>query len=97
MMVNVAPADVPALVVTVTLAVPAEAIKVAGTLAVSVDVFVTVVVSAVRPHSTLAPGVKFAPLIVRVNASPPAVAEFGDRLESVGGIAAVTSNVAYAE
>jgi hypothetical protein len=35
MMVNVAPADVPPAVVTVTLAVPALAIRLAGTLALS--------------------------------------------------------------
>jgi len=85
LMVNVAPADVPPVVVTVTLAVPAVAIRLAGTAAVSLVALTNVVVSVVVPHCTVAPETKFVPLTVRVKAAPPAVAELGLRLVIVGG------------
>ena len=82
--VNVAGGDVPPVVLTVTLFVPAFAIWLAGTAAFSLVILTKVVVSAVAPHFASASGTKFVPLIVRVNAAPPAVAELGLRLEMVG-------------
>ena len=76
--------DVPPLVVTVTLATPTVAIRFAGTEAVSWFALTYVVVSAVLPQFTVAPGTKFVPLTVRVNAAPPAVTEEGERLLMVG-------------
>ena len=85
-MVNVAEADVaPPGFTTVTLAVPAVAIRLAGTAAVSWLVLTNVGVSAVAPHCTFAPETKFVPLTVSVNATPPAVAEDEFRLVIVGG------------
>lgn len=85
LMVNVAPAEVPPVVVTVTLAVPTAAIRLAGTAAVSWLALTNVAVSAVAPHLALAPATKFVPLIVRVKAAPPAAAELGFKLVMVGG------------
>jgi hypothetical protein len=85
LMVNLAAADVPPVVVTVMLAVPAVAIRPAGTAAVTWLALTNVVVSTVVPHCTFAPETKFVPLIVRVKAAPPAVAELGLRLVMVGG------------
>jgi hypothetical protein len=96
LMVNVAPAEVPPPVVTVTLAVPAVAIRLAGTEAVSFAALTKVVVSAVVPHFAAAPAAKFVPLIVKVKAAPPAVAEAGLRLVIVGG-GGLMVNVAPAE
>ena len=84
-MVNVDPTEVPPVVVTVTLAVPVDAIRLAGTAAVSLFALTNVVASAVVPHCTVAPETKFVPLIVRVKAAPPAVAELGLKLAIVGG------------
>lgn len=84
-MVNVAPGDVPIAVVTVTLAVPGVAIRLAGTAAVSWLTLMNVVVSAGPFHFAFAPEPKLVPLIVRVKAAPPAVAELGLRLVIVGG------------
>src|ERR1019366_3395121 len=85
LMVNVAPADVPPAVVTVTLAVPAAAIRLAGPGAVRLVALPNVVVSAVVPHFAAAPETKFVPVIVRVKAAPLAVAELGLKLVIVGG------------
>jgi hypothetical protein len=85
-MVNVAEFDVALDSVAVTLAVPALAIRLAGTAADSCVELTTVVVSAMLPHCTVAPETKFAPLTVKVNAAPPAVAEAGERLRIVGRI-----------
>ena len=76
-MVNVAPGDVPPVVVTVTLAVPAVAIRLAGTVAVSWLALPKAVASAEPFQLTEAPATKFVPLIVSVNAALPAVAEPG--------------------
>jgi hypothetical protein len=76
---------------TVTLALPALAIKLAGTAAVSCVALTTVVVSAVPFHCTVEELKKSVPLTVRVKAAPPAVAEAGLRLVIVGtGTAIVT-------
>jgi hypothetical protein len=85
--VNVAAADVAplGLFTTVTLAAPGEAIRAAGTAAVSWLALTVVVVNAVVPHFAVAPETKFAPLIVSVKAAPPAVAQLGLKLVIVGG------------
>src|SRR5204863_5471878 len=85
LIVNVAGPDVPPAVVTVTLAVPALAIRLAGTVAVTCTPLTYVVVSAVAPHCTVAPLSRLVPFTVKVNPAPPAVAEFGLRLAMVGG------------
>ena len=79
LMVNTMGLDVPAVVVTVTFTVPAVAIIAAVTGAVTVVVLLTVVVSEVVPHFTVAPEIKLVPVTVSVNAAPPAVAEAGLR------------------
>src|SRR5580658_176775 len=77
---NVDPADVPLVVVTVTLTPPGLAIRLAGTAAVSSTELTNAVVSAVVPHVAVAPGTKFVPLIVKVKAAPPRLVELGLRL-----------------
>ena len=96
-MVNVDPTEVPPVVVTVTLAVPVDAIRLAGTAAVSLFALTNVVASAVVPHCTVAPETKFVPLIVRVKAAPPAVTELGLKLAIVGGGGGLMVNVDPAE
>lgn len=88
LMVNVAPADVPPELVTVTVAEPGAAIRLAGTTAVNCVELTYVLAKAVVPHCTVVPESKFAPLMVRVNAALPAVAVAGERLVIVGGRAA---------
>jgi hypothetical protein len=85
LMVNVDAGDVPAVVVTVTLAVPVVAIRLAGTAAVTWVALTNVVVSAVEFHFTVAPEAKLVPFTVSVKAAPPAVAEVGARVVIVGG------------
>jgi hypothetical protein len=85
--VKVAAPEVPPEVVTATLAVPAAAMRLAATGAVSLVALATVVVSAVVPHFAVAPDTKFVPLIVSVNAAPPATAVLGLRLVMVGAVA----------
>jgi hypothetical protein len=67
---------------TVTLGVPCEAIRVAVTEAVNWLALMNVVGTEVPFHITVAPDTKLDPFTVRVNAAPPAVAEFGLRLDS---------------
>ena len=62
---------------TVTGAVPAPAMSVAGIAAVSWLALTNVVVRVVPFHRTVAPLTKFAPVTVKVNAGPPAGAELG--------------------
>jgi hypothetical protein len=69
---------------TVTIAVPALAISLTGTAAVSCVALTNVVVSAVPFHCTIEALTKFVPVAVNVNVAPPAVAEFGEMLASVG-------------
>lgn len=96
LMVNVAPVEVPPAVVTVTLILPAVAIRLAGTDAASSVELMNIVVSAVPPHLIVAADVKFLPLTVRRNAAPPAVAELGLKLVIVGS-GGLMVNVAAAE
>jgi hypothetical protein len=70
--------------ITTTFAVPAVAMSLAGITAVNCVALTNVAVRAPPFHHTVEPLTKFDPLMVRVNAAPPAVAEFGLRLEIVG-------------
>ena len=81
-MVKVNPPEVPppgAGLKTVTVAVPAVAMSVAGIAAVSWVEETKVVVRSAPFHRTLDEETKLVPLTVRVNADPPAVAELGER------------------
>jgi hypothetical protein len=69
-------ADPPGLV-TLTLALPAAAIRLAATDAVSCVALTNVVGMAVPFHLTVEPDKKPVPFTVRVKAAPPAVAEVG--------------------
>ena len=92
---KVAPANVPPEAVTVTVALPAVAIRFAGTTAVSCAALTYVLANAVVPHCTVALGSKFVPLMVKVNWPPPAGVEEGERLVIVGaGRAGEIVNVA---
>src|ERR1039458_869341 len=85
LIVNVAPDDVPPDVVTVTLAVPAVAMSLAGTTAVRVVVPLPGMVWSAAPFQfTFAPDTKLVPVTVRLKAAPPAVADLGLRLVIVG-------------
>jgi hypothetical protein len=83
-MVNVAPSDVPRLVVTVTVAVPGVAIRLAGTVAVSWLVPTNAVASGVPFQFTVAPEKRYVPFTVSVNVAPPAAVELGLKLVIVG-------------
>jgi hypothetical protein len=65
--------------VTVTAAVPAVAMAVTGTAAVSFELLTKVVVSAAPFHLTTAVDAKPVPLTVRANAAPPGAAAAGTR------------------
>jgi hypothetical protein len=65
-------------------AVPAEAIRLAGTKAVSRVALTNVVRSTVPFHCNVAPAANPLPFTVNVNAEPPAVAELGLRLLMAG-------------
>ena len=85
---------------TVTEAVPAEAMSVAGTIAVNCVALPKVVVNAAPFHFTTEALMKFVPVTVRVNAAPPAVAEVGEIIVSVGEglfVAALMVNVCALE
>jgi hypothetical protein len=78
LIVNVCAFDVPPHgVTTVIEAVPAVAIREAGTVAVSCVEETNVVVSDVAFHFTVEPETKLLPLTVNVNCAPPAVAQLG--------------------
>ena len=94
-MVNVAPADVTPFSTTVTVTVPGEAMRFAGTWAVNWLEFTKVVVSAVLFHWTIAPERKPVPFTVRTKAGPPAVAAGGLRELITGPVTMV--NVAAAD
>jgi hypothetical protein len=84
--VNVCAFDVPPHgVTTVTEAVPAVAMRAAGTVAVSCVAETNVVVSAVPLHLTVEPNTKLVPLTVNVNCGPPAVVQVGLSELIVGG------------
>ena len=96
MIVNVPPADVPPVVVTVTLAVPGAAMSLAGTAAVSLIALTNVVASVLPFHFAVAPETKFVPLIVRVKPGPPALAELGLKV-AIMGVRGLIVNVAPGE
>lgn len=87
--VKAIPDDMPAGVATLTLAVPALVMRLAGTTAVSCVALTKVVVSAVLFQFTAAPETKFVPFTVSVNAAPPAVAEEGESAVMVGSVSIV--------
>jgi hypothetical protein len=89
LIVKVAPLDVTSPDVTVTVAAPAVAIRLAATEAVSCPAFTYVVVSADPFQFTTAPEAKPLPFTVSVSAGPPAVALAGLN-ELIAGPAAVT-------
>lgn len=64
-------------VITVTLALPAFAIRLPGTAAVNCVAFTNVVESGEPFHCTVEPETKPEPLTVSVNAGPPTVVPFG--------------------
>src|ERR1035437_3601385 len=68
---------------TVTLAVPAVAMRTAGTRAVNWPALTKVVTSGVPFHCTVELAVEAAPDTVRVKAAPPGAAELGLRLARV--------------
>jgi hypothetical protein len=75
--VNVTAPDVAPQLTTVTDAVPAVAIREAGTVAVSCVDETNVVASAVAFHFTVEVAAKFVPFTVKVNCGPPAAAQVG--------------------
>jgi len=83
--VNAVPAEDPPELVAIMLAVPAAAIRLAGTDAVICVALIYVVVSEAPPQLAVEVEVKFAPLMVRVKAAPPAIVADGLKLEMVGG------------
>jgi hypothetical protein len=86
-MMNVAAAEVPppgAGLTTVTLAVPAAAMSVAGIVAVSCVGETNVVARAAPFQFTVEPLTKLPPLAVSVAAGPPAVAPDGLMLPRTG-------------
>ncbi len=64
--------------------IPAVAISLAGTLAVSLVPSTNWVTRALDPHRTLEVAVKPEPFAVRVKVEPPAVVIAGERLMSTG-------------
>ena len=88
LMVKVAPVEVTPFSVTVMVAEPAVATKLAATGAVNCESLANVVVSAVEFHCTTAPEMKPVPLTVNVNPAWPAVAELGLR-EVIAGAGAM--------
>lgn len=95
--VNAVPVEAPLAVVTVRLAVPGEAIRLAGTDALTCVPLTKVVVNAVAFHFAAAPEKKFVPLITMVRAAPPAVAEAGLKLVMAGGGGALIVNAVPAD
>ncbi len=86
-MVNVAPLLVPppgAGLNMVTVADPAVLIFVADTVAVNCVLLIYVVAKGMPFQFTTAPSTKAVPLTVNVNVAPPAVADVGVKLLSVG-------------
>ena len=83
--VNVVAPDVAPQLTTVTEAVPAVAMRGAGTVAVSRVDETNVVANAVPFHFTVEVEPKFVPFTVNVNCAPPAVAQVGLSELMVGG------------
>jgi len=95
--VNVCAFDVPPHgVTTVSDAVPAVAMRTAGTVAVSCVVETNVVANAVPFQFTVEPETKLVPFTVSVNCGPPAVAQVGLSELSVGIAPIVITSVCWA-
>jgi hypothetical protein len=92
--VNVCVLDVAWQLTTVIEAVPAAAIREAGTVAVSCVEETTVVASAVPFHFTVEPETKFVPFTVKVNPAPPGVAQVG-LSELMVGVATIVNVTAF--
>ena len=90
LMVKVALMAVLPVVLTVTVAAPALAIKRAGTKAVRLTSLMLLTASAVEPHLTIEVELKLFPEMVSVKAAPPATAEAGVRPIHVGTAADAT-------
>lgn len=89
--------DVPPHGVTaVTEAVPAVAMRAAGTIAVSRVAETNVVASGLPFQFTVEPEMKFVPFTVNVNCAPPAVAQVGLSELIVGFALMVITNVCWA-
>ena len=73
---------------TVTLAVPIAAIRLAGTTAVSWAALTKVVLSSPPFHKTVAPEAKLLPVTVNVNCGPPTVAVEGLNVVRLGVLGA---------
>ncbi|MGA2723439.1 MAG: hypothetical protein ABSG79_13635 [Bryobacteraceae bacterium] len=84
LIVKGAPVDVTPPLVTVIVAVPAEAIRLLVTVAVNWVTLKNVVTSTVPFHCTTAPAANPLPFTVNVNSPPPAVADGGLKLLIVG-------------
>jgi hypothetical protein len=96
-MVNVRAFDVPPHGVTAVIeAVPAVAMRAAGTVAVSWVEEINVVASGLPFQFTAEPETKLVPLIVSVNCAPPAVAQVGLSELIVGTALSVIASVALA-
>jgi hypothetical protein len=70
--------------VTLTTAVPVEAMLLAGMAAVNWVELTNVVAGAEAPKWTFEAATKFVPLIVRVKAAPPATVVLGESVVIVG-------------
>jgi hypothetical protein len=93
--VNVCAFDVPPHGVTTVIdAVPAVAIRAAGTVAVSCVDETNVVANAVPFQFTVEIAAKFVPFTVKVNCGPPAVAQVGLR-ELIVGVALIVNVTAF--
>jgi hypothetical protein len=93
--VNVIPVDVPPQgFTTVTEAVPAVAMREAGTVAVSCVEETNIVTSAVPFHFTVEVETKFVPFTVKVNCGPPTAAQVGLSELMVGTALIVITSVA---
>src|SRR5436190_10940600 len=96
-MVKVSEFDVPPHgVTTVIEAVPAVAMKAAGTVAVSCVAETNAVASALPFQFTVEPETKFVPFTVNVNCGPPAAAQVGLSELIVGTALMVITSVALA-
>jgi hypothetical protein len=80
---------------TVTWAVPAVAIRLAGTAAVSCEALTKVVASEAEPQMTVVSEVKLAPLTVNVKAALSALTEEGVRLVMAGGTGQMAKAVSF--
>jgi len=93
-MVNVCAFDVPPHGVTAVIeAVPAVAMRAAGTVAVSCVAETNVVVSGLPFQFTVEPETKLVPFTVKVNCGPPAVVQVGLSELTVGAALIVITSV----